>query len=260
LFSGFPLYAILHSYWGASTAWMGNFDEAEELLKKGLQHSLKVDDLNGLSVLELHYGTLYNLKGEGEKTIEHAQNCIKICEEGQIVNLLGIAWWMSGWGYLLLGELETARNHIEKGLKIHSDVGRQSWVSGYYGTISMIHFDSGNLRDAKKWAEKSIDFAVKHNEKAYEGSSRIWLGRILAKADISKNREAKECIKKGMGILDECKIRPFLTQGHLFLGELYVATGQRGKALEHLEKARNEFQEMGMDYWLDKAQKVLGKL
>jgi class 3 adenylate cyclase/tetratricopeptide (TPR) repeat protein len=260
LFSGFPLYEILHSYWGASTAWMGNFDEAEELLKKGLQHSLKVDDLSPLAILELHYGSLYNLKGEGQKAIEHAQNCIKICEEGQFVNVLGIAWWMSGWGYLLLGELETAKNHIEKGFKIHSDAGRKSWVSGFYGTISMIHFDSGNLPDAKKWAEKSIDFAVKHNEKASEGCSRIWLGRILAKADISKRGEAEKCIRQGMKILDECRIRPFLTQGHLFLGELYVAAGQTERALEHLEKARNGFQEMGMDYWLAKTQEVLAGL
>ena len=142
---------------------------------------MKADDLSGLALIELHYGALYNIKGEGGKAIEHAQNSIKICEERQFINVLGITWWMSGWGYLLLGELETARNHMEKGFKINSDAGRQSWVSGYYGTISMIHFDSGNLLDAKKWAEKSINFAVKHNEKAYEGSSRIWLGRILAK-------------------------------------------------------------------------------
>ncbi len=38
--------------------------------------------------------------------------------------------------------------------------------------------------------------------------------------------------------------------GYAFLGELYFARGQREKAKENLEKAKNEFKDMGMDYWL----------
>jgi hypothetical protein len=44
------------------------------------------------------------------------------------------------------------------------------------------------------------------------------------------------------------------------LGELYADTGQKEKALEHLKKAEERFQEMGMDYWLAKTQEVLERL
>jgi hypothetical protein len=48
--------------------------------------------------------------------------------------------------------------------------------------------------------------------------------------------------------------------GCLNLGELYFDNGQQGNALENLKKARGMFQDMGMEYWLGKAQEVLGKL
>jgi hypothetical protein len=37
--------------------------------------------------------------------------------------LVGLAWAGLGWAYHLMGELETAREYMEKGLKAHRDAG-----------------------------------------------------------------------------------------------------------------------------------------
>ncbi len=63
-----------------------------------------------------------------------------------------------------------------------------------------------------------------------------------------------------MKICDELKLKPWSAQGYLFLGELYADKGQSEKALENLKKAERMFREMGMDYWLDKTQEILGTL
>ena len=60
--------------------------------------------------------------------------------------------------------------------------------------------------------------------------------------------------------MEELRVKPWASQGCLFLGELYADTGQKEKALEHLKKAEDMFQEIGMDYWLTKTQEVLGRL
>ena len=65
---------------------------------------------------------------------------------------------------------------------------------------------------------------------------------------------------KGIKMLDELKVRPWSSQGYLFLGELYADTGQIEKALEKLRVAELRFQEMRMDYWLAKTQEVLARL
>ena len=41
------------------------------------------------------------------------------------------------------------------------------------------------------------------------------------------------------------------------MGELYLNTGEKEKAGDNLKKAEGMFREMGMDYWLGKAQELL---
>lgn len=86
------------------------------------------------------------------------------------------------------------------------------------------------------------------------------MGRILGKAEKLQVGRAEECIQQGIKILNELKLKPFSSQGYLFLGEVYADTGQQDKALKNLKEAEGAFQEMGMDYWLARTQEVLGKL
>ena len=60
--------------------------------------------------------------------------------------------------------------------------------------------------------------------------------------------------------MEELRIRPFTGQGYLFLGELYADKGQKDIALENLKKAEGMFKEMRMDYWLTRAEEVMGSL
>ena len=73
-------------------------------------------------------------------------------------------------------------------------------------------------------------------------------------------KEAEEYILKGIKILEELKLQPYVSTGCLFLGELYADVGQREKALENLKTAEVMFQEMGMDYYLAKTKKVLERV
>jgi hypothetical protein len=64
----------------------------------------------------------------------------------------------------------------------------------------------------------------------------------------------------GLAILNDLQAKPFYSQGRLFLGEFYLDTGQKEKALENLKEAEALYQEMGMDYWVDRTRGLLGKL
>ena len=45
--------------------------------------------------------------------------------------------------------------------------------------------------------------------------------------------------------------------GHFFLGELYARRHQKKEATTHLKTAEALFKEMGMDYWLEEAGKII---
>jgi hypothetical protein len=50
------------------------------------------------------------------------------------------------------------------------------------------------------------------------------------------------------------KIFELVAHCHLGLGKLYRRTGQREQAREHLTTATAMYREMGMTYWLEKAE------
>ena len=54
------------------------------------------------------------------------------------------------------------------------------------------------------------------------------------------------------------RVRPLVAHCHLGLGTLYRRTGDRAKAKEHLATATTMYREMGMTFWLEKADAELG--
>ena len=71
---------------------------------------------------------------------------------------------------------------------------------------------------------------------------------------------AEEQIVQGINLLEELGIVAHSCLGYLWLGEVYAESGRREEALETLKKAEGMFRDMGMDYWLGKAQEALAKI
>lgn len=253
-------YLSLSSYYGLGMAWLGNFKEGEAICGKLLHLGQDMNSRYGVGLAELSYGGLFCIKGDGEKAVKHLLDAKGHCEEGQLVLLLGLVWMRLGWAHYFLGDLETAQKHIEKGLQIQNEAGLSTLLSQYRCCLSMVLLDSGQLENAKSCIEKALKLARDNNEKHVEGTSMLLQGRIKWRADSSRYDEAEERILRGITILDELKIKPFVARGHLYLAELYTDTGQTEKAKEHLRKAYGLFRDMGMDYWFTRTQRVLETL
>ena len=52
-------------------------------------------------------------------------------------------------------------------------------------------------------------------------------------------------------------MRPLVAHCHLGFGKLYRRSGKRPEADEHLSTATTMYREMGMTYWLEKAETEL---
>jgi len=160
----------------------------------------------------------------------------------------------------MLGDPETGKRHAEKGLKIHRESGVERFFSLAHHFLSSIHLDLGDLKNARSLAEEALRLSQKYDEKQIEGMSWVLLGTILVKEEPQEINKAVECILKGIEICKELRLKAHYSVGHLSLGQLYLNAGQEGKAMDNLKKAEGMFREMGMDYWLGKAQFFLARL
>jgi tetratricopeptide (TPR) repeat protein len=239
---------------------LGNFDKGTEYLERGLRVILAINHLSSLGVAETMYGLLFLAKGDGINAIKHFQKSIRHFEEGRTLFILSVAWSGLGSGYYYLGDLEAAKKHMEKGLDITLQGGSEWWKSFHYLYLSKIYLDLGDPKNSRSFIEEALKLSQQKSEKHLEGASWTWLGRILRKTDPSQSDKAEGCILKGIKILDEMNVKPWCSEGYLYLGELYADTGKRERALENLKRAEKAFQEMKMDYWLSRTRKVLARM
>ena len=61
-----------------------------------------------------------------------------------------------------------------------------------------------------------------------------------------------------MAQAEQLGMRPLAAHSYLGLGKLYRCTGDRTRAQEHLQTAATMYREMGMGFWLEKAEAELG--
>jgi tetratricopeptide (TPR) repeat protein len=113
------------------------------------------------------------------------------------------------------------------------------------------------LEEAGVQAEQALRYSLANNEKSVQGVSRIILGRVLAKTDPGQIEAAVGHIRQGISLLEELGLLPWSGLGYLWLGEVYAESGRQEEARGNLNKAEALFREMGMDYWLAKAQEGL---
>jgi tetratricopeptide (TPR) repeat protein len=239
---------------------LGDFEKGGFLYEKGHHFASEARSTYGLGLLEDTISFLSNFRGDAINSIEHAQKGIKYFEETQAVSISGHVWTNLGYGHYLHGDLEIAKKHIEKGLKIQTEEGTPVFVSMHLLYLSIVYFEFGDFENAQNYADRALASSRKNCEKHWEGYSCIWLGRILASAKMANVEKVKDYLYQGIKVLDDLKLRPFSAQGYLFLGELYADNHQIEKALENVRRAEGMFQEMGMDYWLGKTRDILERL
>ena len=99
-------------------------------------------------------------------------------------------------------------------------------------------------------------------------SSAVWNGgRVTrargpcrtarARADPPDLESAEEHYRQALLRADELGMRPLVAHCHLGLGTLYRRTGKREEAHAHLTTAMTMYCEMGMNFWLERAESAL---
>jgi hypothetical protein len=73
--------------------------------------------------------------------------------------------------------------------------------------------------------------------------------RVPPDVAVTENRH-----REGLALATELGMRPLIAHCHLGLGKLDQHVSRREQAREHFATATTMYREMGMTYWLDRAQ------
>ena len=254
------VYPAFLSICGYNWGLLGNFKKAASFCKKGLSVANDLGSPLTIGLCEYYDASVLLLKGELRAAKEHFEMGIKILEEVKFIQPLALAWSGLGTIHCFLGDEETGKKQVEKGLEIALDAGVEWQFSNHHLAHGICYFHSGDTEKALEYIKKANLQAQKNLEKHVEGKTLIWLGRVWGRKDSKTMEKSDEYFDQGVKILDALGTKPDRSMGYLFWGMFYADHGFRDKALEILEKAELCFIEMGAKHWLEETRTVLETL
>ena len=255
---------------GASARWtlaialgvLGRFPEAFGRLREALQIAEEAGHVWTLLFPLIGLGTLKLDQGDFAGAVAPLERGLDLCRTREAPLLLHHFAWALGAAYHGTGRRAEGVVLMEDAARGVAERNRRwSGWAGYAGALGGAYLLDGRLADATRIAQEGLAAARQLGEREVEGQLLRLLGDIAAHPDRVEVETAEAHYRQALARADELGLRPLAAQCHLGLGKLYRRTGKRPEqAREHLTTATAMYREMGMTYWLGKAEEEMREL
>ena len=119
---------------------------------------------------------------------------------------------------------------------------------------------AGRVDDAHTAALQALQLASEKGERGHEAYALCLLGDVASREAAVNMAAGETSYLRASGLAEKLSMRPLVAHCHLGLGKLYRRTDKREQAREHLTTATTMYREMGMTYWLEKAEGEMKEL
>jgi tetratricopeptide (TPR) repeat protein len=193
----------------------------------------------------------------------HYTTALPLIEKGLgLARELNISTWqpifagMLGTVYARTGRLEEGLRLLEEAA-IQAETSQRPAVATNLARQSEALLLAGRPRDARAVAQRGLEGARARGQRGNEAACLWLLSEAEASGDPPDADAAKTHLEQALTLATELGMRPLVAHCHLGLARLYRRTGKREQAQEHLTAATTMYREMGMTYWLEKAEAEL---
>jgi tetratricopeptide (TPR) repeat protein len=161
-----------------------------------------------------------------------------------------------GYAYVLAGRVTEAIAVLEEGRDLGDSSRNMVWVTLTHAHLAEAYALAGRYDEALRTGRHAIELTQQYKERSYEAWARYLLGNVHAlRRPAADVQSARAAYLGALEIATDLGMRPLIAQCHLALGFLPAGAAQESRA--HLETALTMFREMGMQFWLEKAESAL---
>jgi tetratricopeptide (TPR) repeat protein len=245
----YAVYARTWLTWGL--ALQGQFDMADAMAEEAVRSA---DGRYPADVTAASWSAGYARlqRGDVHQALSVLERCESVARDAS-VNV----WWGPITGFL--GYACVLSGAFERGIRLLEGVTEPGatenlpGISEWQAYLADGYLLAGRLGRAVEAAERAVTMTRERGERGSEALALRVQADIAGAQDPAGGR-AEELYRQGLALADELGMRPLVAHCHLGLGRLYHRTGDRAKAEEHLTTATAMYREMGMTFWLAKAE------
>jgi class 3 adenylate cyclase/tetratricopeptide (TPR) repeat protein len=245
----------------ARLAWtlaeLGEFAGAMARADEAIRIAQEVDDSHNLVVAYRNLGFVFLRRGDIPQAILPLERATELLRITQVRYLFDTVTASLGYAYALSARLPEGVILMEEALADPAATGTviHPLLLAY---LAEAHLLAGRQDDALAVARRALDLAHRQTERGHEAWVLRVMGEIATQADLPDLEFAEEHYGRALARANELEMRPLVAHCHFGLGKLYRRTSDRVKAQEHLTTAATMYREMGMSFWLEKAEAELG--
>jgi class 3 adenylate cyclase/tetratricopeptide (TPR) repeat protein len=239
---------------------LGEFGDALGLADKGVQYAEALQVPRAMAYA-YHYRSLVSrIKGDFDVCVALHTGMLELSEKE------GMPFWVSNAEIFLgrtladLGRAAEGLEHSLRGIALQDELGTRANISILRANHAITLLLAGRHEDARAQAEDALRIARETKGRGSEAGALATLGRVLVAPGFDDAKAAAAAYTDGLAISQELGMRPLAGHCLLGLGQAAVRSGDRDKAREQFSAAAALFRDMGMAYYLKRAEEELAGL
>jgi tetratricopeptide (TPR) repeat protein len=200
-------------------------------------------------------GTLHLLKGDWAKARSLIEREMAVVHTGNVGLHLPQVVASSARVLAQLGESSEALKRLREGEQLverYATRGAVVRLGLICASLSRAGLLLGRLDEARRLGDRAIESSPR--QPGVAAHALHLLGDIATHPDQFDADRGEAHYRQALALAEPRGMRPLVAHCHLGLGKLYDRTDKHEQAQEHLAAATTMFREMGMTYWLEKAE------
>jgi class 3 adenylate cyclase/tetratricopeptide (TPR) repeat protein len=236
-------------------AEQGSFARGDEIAAEaqGISEEARSPD----TIIHALFGIGYSrgLRGDVRAAGAPLERALAIIEETGLSFYAPWAKSFLGSVYVIAGRASEAIDILAAGVR-DAEVGHIGCVyARVLIGLAYAHSLAGELTNARAAGEKGLHEAVEAGERGHEAYARHLFGLILSQEN--NFEQSARSLGEALGLATELGMRPLVAHCHVGLANVSGRTGNRTESDQHFAVAAALYREMGMRYWLEKAEKKM---
>jgi tetratricopeptide (TPR) repeat protein len=242
--------ALSGGYLADVLSLLGRFDEAIGHAEAARQIAETADHPFTLFSGLFYLGLAHLRRGDLPRATRALEQSHDLCRTLQFVFAIPAVAATLGLTYALAGRADEALRLVAVAVEEargHQSPGSLAFILQWAG---MTYLSAGRIDETATHAREALALARRLGARGSEAHTLCLAGDV---ASTGSAIDAEGYYREAVVLAGELGMRPLVAHCHLGLGKLYHRTDKREQAQEHLATATTMYREMGMTYWLEKA-------
>jgi len=236
--------------WAATQ--QGRFEGGIAHGEDGIRLAETLEHPYSLSFMCLVLADLQLARGELGHALHLLERAEAVAREWDLTLFLPTISMLSGHAHALLGRAAEGIPMLERALKAYETGRIGAYLSSALIRLGEAHVLADRLQDALGIGRRALTFVRERGQRTHEAGALWLLGEVAARGDSHDDADGR--YREALALAEELGMRRLAAHCHFGLACLYRRTGKPERAGEHLATAVAMFRDMGMGFWLEKAE------